>query len=216
MTPLRTLIAETARLEGESDDALNQRVADAYPAFARTPRADFVTYTSLGSVWGVARAAAVKATLKAIIAAPETDPTTRAVVDYVHGLLAGPGFDPHHAEAPAYLAIFVGDGVITPAEADRVRYVYPEAPGKEQVAAERQDMEFVAWAAGLDQYRKLGPLPASALANQTLTAEQMAQVAEAMMETINQWRGKTDLTGRPEALAAFVAAVDKVTGGEGA
>jgi hypothetical protein len=214
MNPLRTLIAATTRLPGESDDALNQRVADAYPEYARTPRTTFVTYTTLGDAWEEGRPQQLTVWLES--RKGSANPDLAADVLYADKVLSGAGFDPQHPRSLAMMAAFVGAGACSQDESDRVRYVYPEAPGKEQVAAERQDMEFVAWADTLDQYRRLGPLPASAIAGQTLTAEQMAQVAEAMLATINAWRGKTDLTGRPTSLAAFEEAVNKVVNGEGA
>jgi hypothetical protein len=137
-TLLRQIIADNP---GKTD----AEVAALYPDAAKSPRVDKVTYTTLGSLWGVARAAAVRARLRAILADPSQlapgNPAAAAalaeIVDYVHGVLEGTGLDPQYGETAAYLGQFATLGVITADEADAVRWVIPDAPSVKTVAAER-------------------------------------------------------------------------------
>lgn len=128
--------------------------ASALSAPILTPKNSRVTSTTLGSagVWGVAAAATLKATLKAMIAAGGSN---GAMADYVLGVLEGAGFDPGDAGAIATAQLFVAAGVVTQNQINLAFFdvsyscggvvtIQDVAAGRARLAAKRREASVVA------------------------------------------------------------------------
>lgn len=147
---LTALIATVSSFDPSVPDA---DVAKALSAVIKTPRDGRIDFTSVGAIWGPARAAMFKRALK--LAAQQTEsPELSALADYVHDLLSGNGFDPNAVEAPKVAAVLVAAKLCTQDEVDGVLNVVttPDPVSEQDVADARAYLARRALALELREY----------------------------------------------------------------
>jgi hypothetical protein len=99
-----------------------------------TPRPVNVTFTTLGNVWGIVRAATFRAALDRMAGAP--DPQAAAIATYAITVLSGNGFEPGHPQAQIAAGMLVQAGLCTADESRDSQFTLSYPAGDRPVTAD--------------------------------------------------------------------------------